>query len=224
MEIPEKDVEEFGPDLIARARAWARAELAPELAEIRQIKSELGNVKTTHQQEQAQSAAQRVLNALDADPEWGAATGNADPELHNRWRLLNKDQRFLDWLNQSDPFTGQVRMNVLRDAYNAGNVQRLKVVFGTFVREHTVPQTAPAEQPSHTSQEAAKPTLESFAMPGRGYGAAQVGASNEKRVWTQASIAAFYRDCTRNAYEGKAPLRQQLEQDIIAAATEGRIQ
>ena len=60
-------------------------------------------------------------------------------------------------------------------------------------------------------------------MPGRINGSAPVGASNEKRVWSQRDITAFYRSIQQGKFEGKAAERLRQEQDIIAAASEGRI-
>ncbi len=42
-------------------------------------------------------------------------------------------------------------------------------------------------------------------------------------MWTNTDIAAFYRDVNKGVYVGRAAEKQRLEEDIIAAGTEGRI-
>jgi hypothetical protein len=217
--IPEKDVEEFGPDLIARARAWARAELAPELDEIRDIKSKLTGMQQNHQQVVAMTSQQVVMAAMDNDPSCNGRDGS-----RYNWRQVNDDPTFVTWLQQPDPFSGHVRLAMLRDAFNAGQSSRMKAFFDTFVREQTVSQSPPAAQATDTpAREPGRPSLEDFAMPGRINGSAPVGASNEKRVWSQRDITAFYRSIQQGKFEGKAAERLRQEQDIIAAASEGRI-
>lgn len=229
--IPEKDVEEFGPDLIAAARRWARAEVDQEFtslrAEVATIKAQLTNVGTTQQQTVTMTARQSAMLGLDNDPELGAPAPNgarADDGTHQLWRVVNDDQSFTAWLNQVDPFSGQPRMRLLREAFDAGNAARMKVIFKAYLTEQTVTQGTPAPSPDHTpAQGTAGPTLESFAAPGRSNGPVPVGAPAEKRVWTHNDITAFYRDVNKGVYAERPADKLRTEQDIFAATREGRI-
>lgn len=221
--VDDKDVEEFGADLIAKSRKWARAELADLYADVETIKASLGQVQQNAQQVVQQSAAQSVMAHMDNDAHWGTKVIGPDGGQVERWRVVNEDPIFLGWLQKPDTFSGQHRLALLRDAFSTGNSQRMKAFFDTFVREQTVTQTSPASQPGHTSQETAKPTLESFAMPGRQSGSPQAGASNEKRVWSQQDITAFYRDINAKRFDGREAEKTRLEADLFAAMREGRI-
>lgn len=229
--IPEKDVEEFGPDLIAAARRWARAEFDQELTALRAdfnaLKGEIGKVGSTQQQTVTMTARQSAMLGLDNDPELGAPAPNgvrAGDGTHQLWRVVNDDQSFTAWLNQADPFSGQPRMRLLREAFDAGNSARMKVIFKAFLTEQTVTQGSPAPSPSHTpAPGTAGPSLESLAAPGRSNGPVPVGAPAEKRVWTHNDITAFYRDVNKGVYAERPADKLRLEQDIFLATREGRI-
>ena len=216
--IPDKDVEEFGPDLIAAARRWARAELADLHTEVEQLKGKFTGMQQNHQQVVAATAQQSLMATMDADP-----TCNGRDGSHYSWRQVNDDPQFINWLQQPDPFSGHVRLAMLRDAFNAGQSSRMKAFFDTFVREQTVSSPPAAQATDTPAREPGRPSLEDFAMPGRINGSAPVGASNEKRVWSQRDITAFYRSIQQGKYEGKEAERLRTEQDLIAATVEGRI-
>lgn len=209
-----KDVEEFGPDLIAAARRWARQELAGEIAELR---TEIATTRTTATTVQNNQAQQTVMTVLDNDSELG-----------DKWRVINDSPEFVTWLQQTDPFTGHQRVLILRDAYSSGDARRTSAFFKAFLAEHTVVNLAPGGPAAHTpaanpAPGAGGPTLESLAAPGRGSGPTSGGAPDGKRVWTNQSIAAFYRDVNKGAYASREVEKQRLETDIFAAAAEGRV-
>lgn len=214
--VPDADVETYGEDLVTATRRWARAEVAGELEALRAQLAEVKQTTTTVQQETAQTRAttqlQTMLTQLDAHPEIGKT-----------WRQVNDDPAFMTWLEQVDPFTGGPRMGLLRDAFGRSDVHRTAAFFKAYAQEHTALQPPPAVEPPTPQPGTGRPTLETFASPGRGTGQAPSGAPADKRIWTQASIAAFYRDRTHGKYQDRQAESVRLEQDLISAAAEGRI-
>lgn len=214
--VPHEDVETYGEDLVTAARRWARAEVAGELDELKRQFGELKQTTTTVQQETAQTRAQTQMQTM-------LAGLDGDPVIGGQWRAINVAPEFMTWLDQVDPFTGQQRMALLRDAFGRGDVVRTAAFFKAYLNEHTAPRTSEGGQPIPQPGAGQQPTLETFATPGRGSGPAPGGAPADKRIWTQRDITAFYRDRTRGAYRDREAEAARLEQDIIDAAAEGRI-
>lgn len=209
--VDPKDAEEFGPDLIVAARRWARAEVA---ADIESLRTELNELRSNTKTVQANQAQTTIMNVLDHDPELG-----------DRWRVINNNPQFIAWLELRDPFSGHQRILMLRDAYAAGDAVRTMAFFKAFITEHTVVNPAPGGTPAHTPEAPGTggPTLTDLAAPGRASGPPSVGAPADKRVWTTSDIATFYRDVQRGVWAGRDADKQSLERDIVAAAREGRV-
>lgn len=213
--ISAEDRDTYGEDLIERARAWARAELQADLDTVRQ---ELHDIKATKLREletqttqlSTEQRQQRVLNALDADPDIGAT-----------WRATNDDPGFTSWCQQVDPLSGISRLQMLRNAFLAGEAARVGAFFKLYSREHTAP--APAQPASHTPDGAARPSLESLAAPGRASGPPDSGATDAKRIWSRPEITAFYNAVAKGQFNGRDADKQRTEQEIHAAIAEGRI-
>lgn len=208
VEIPEQDVTDYG-DLIPAARRWARAEIEPELSNMRTQISELrGRTQVTHETTQQLSTASQ----LDRDPEIGGS-----------WLRTNSDPAFLAWLNVQDPFSGRQRLLMLQEAYNAGDVVRTAAFFKRFYAEHTAGSQPGQPGPTTASAAEGRLSLESLAAPGRANGAPGHGAEPGKRIWTTAEINAFYRDRQRGSHRHREAEMRAVEEDLIAAGREGRI-
>lgn len=218
--VPPEDVEAYGEELINASRRWAAAEFTPLIEHLRREVAELKTGVTQRvQQVETRSAHQTVMDALDADPQLG-----------NTWRAVNDDPAFIAWLNQADLISGQPRVRLLADAYNSGNAVRTAAFFRAYVAEQTAlnppspPTHTPPAPPTVAPAGTGRPTLEDLAAPGRAAGAAApAGAPPERRVWTHAAITAFYRDLTNGVYRSRPVEARRLEEDILAAAREGRL-
>lgn len=214
--IPDADKEVYGEDLVTATRRWARAEVAGELETLKSQLAEVKQATTTVQQDNAQSRAQQLhqntMNGLDAHPEIGRT-----------WRTVNVDDNFISWLQQDDPFTGGPRMKLLSDAFGRGDVNRTAAFFKAFVAESTPHQQASAGGQPTPQPGTDRPTLQTFASPGRATGPAPGGAQPDKRFWTPPEITAFYRAKSRGDYRDDPAKAASLEQDLVAAAAEGRI-
>jgi hypothetical protein len=59
---------------------------------------------------------------------------DAAPDLAGRWRQLNIDPQFLNWLDQVDPLSGKKRQLMLNDAYTKGDVQSVAAFFRLYIK------------------------------------------------------------------------------------------
>jgi hypothetical protein len=216
VEIPKKDRDDFGDDLVEAVRRWARAEIEPTLAELRatvaELRTKADQLGTAQEKTVVLTGQQAVLAGLDRDPVLGAT-----------WRTTNDSPAFLAWLAEVDPFSGQQRLALLQGAFSAGNTPRVAAFFTAFAREHTGSQNPVTPTPQTPAPGAGGPSLTDLAAPGRASGSTPTGASQDKRIWTTAEIAAFYRDVNKGVYEGRDVDKARLEADIFAAPLEGRV-
>jgi hypothetical protein len=223
--ITPEDREMWGDDLPQAVSRWAESSLGERFNRLeyenQQLRDQLNNVA------QAQGHTQETLTQQQA-----AAALDRDPDIGPHWRRINSDDGFIAWLNQPDPFSGHLRMNLLRDAYAQGDVYRTGQFFRSYLTGHTAPsggvirsQTGANGTYRNGSDHATagNVNLASLVAPGRSTVSGNSGASPEKRNWTNQEIGAFYRDVNRGMYRGRDAEKLNIETDIIAAAREGRV-
>ena len=198
--ITEQDKEAFGADLIDLIERATEAKLAGSrqleaqlTAEIAELKGKLGNVT----ERQVVSDKDRYESALTT----------AVPD----WQALNVDQGFLNWLAEVDPVYGVPRQYALNNAYEALDAGRTATIFNQYKKSVTPP--APATS---------RPNLQSQVAPTRSRTSpAPSNANLDKRVYTQQDIDSFYAEWRRGMIDEAEAV--QIEKDIHAATTEGRI-
>lgn len=205
--ITAEERETYGDDFIDVAGRVARETIDPELARVQQelaeLKQSLGQVSTQTQEQKMHAMYQSLDNDLPT------------------WRQINKDPKFLAWANLRDPYSGAIRMNMMREAHAAGNASRVLAFFKGFLSDEAI--TAPATiQPSPNE---GKIPLETLAAPGRAKtSASQVTATPDaKETISRAEIRAFYRDVNAGKYRGNEAEKLRLEQMIFDAERNGRI-
>lgn len=140
------------------------------------------------------------------------------------WREVNTDPDFLSWLKLPDPYSGVIRHELLKTAYERNDTPRVLNFFQGFLSEEAV--LAPADSgPDFRSSAATqdKVPLANFAAPGRAKTAAASGAPAEKPVFTRAQIAKFYADVASRKYAGREAEKDRVENQIFDAEREGRI-
>ena len=137
------------------------------------------------------------------------------------WRDINFDQNFISWLKLPDPYSGVIRHEMLKAAYERNDAPRVAAFFNGFLAEEAA--TDPAREETGRTEAPAKPSLERFAAPGRAKTAAASGAPAEKPIFTRANIAKFYADSAAGKYRGKEAEKDRLEAQIFEAEREGRI-
>ena len=208
-EVPSEDVETYGQDLIAATQRWAEARFAPVLED---YERRLMSVEGGAARLQEYTSGQAVEVAL----------ARAVPD----WEQINTDQNFLAWLAQRDPFSGQVRRDLLTEAHTSGDAARTIAFFQAYKNEHTVVSQGRGTQQAQTGADALadRLPLENLAVPGRSSVATPppLGAP-ERRVWRPQDITAFYDQKRRGLWDHRRDEAARLEADIVAAGTEGRV-
>jgi hypothetical protein len=199
--ITEQDKEAFGPDLIDLIERATESKISDFrereeqlVSEIKQLKSQLGNVS----ERQVVSDKDRFLMSLT----------NKAPY----WEQLNTDPGFLEWLQQVDPVYGLPRQVALQNAYEVFDADRVSTIFKTYY-DATQPKQ-PQQQPRQELQRQVAPTRSRASTPP----AADAG---NQRIFNQQEIEQFYNDWRRGYIENDEAVR--MEKEIHAAIQQGRI-
>ena len=207
--VTDKDVTDYGEDMVEFARRVTREEVVPLAQAVQQLMSRIdqlqGVVPVVQQvaHQQAQNTHEKFYAALTARV----------PD----WRTVNENPKFHDWLLSPDPLSGLQRQTLLTDAHNSLDLTRVVSVFEMWKRENGI---APAHQPTAKSNAASK--LERQIAPGRASGTTPPSPS-EKKQWTRQDITDFFRDKMAGKYKGREDEARKLESDIFLAQREGRV-
>lgn len=228
--ITDEERDQFGPDLIDLIQRVVHSEtgviLDKSLKPVKQQMEQVNEKVAKTNESVALSAREQMLKDLtDAVP---------------NWRKQNEDEGFLEWLDETDPYSGKQRAELLAEAYNANNTDRVVALFKGFQKENAVvtpsdqqPQTPAEEQPAKDEkgkQEGQEQPdgLSELVAPGTPK-TGSAGAQNEsgKKIWTQREIQEFY--AYKNEFIKRNPERElpenivRLERDLFDANKEGRI-
>jgi len=203
---PEEE-QDYGSDFLDVVGKKAKQELLPIVKkyenEIASLKAQLAGVGNYV----AQDAQSRMMNSLDRD-----VPG---------WREQNTDQDFLAWLALPDPYSGDIRHNMLKAAWERHDAPRVGAFFKGFLAEEAAYRPAGSETPA---KPAGKVSLEDLAAPGRAKtAAASSSAPAEKPIVTSAQISKFYADVASGRYAGRDEEKMRFEKQIFEAQREGRI-
>jgi hypothetical protein len=135
---------------------------------------------------------QRIVSAL-----------NDDAITRDRWRKVNSDQAFLDWLNQIHEFSGESRLRLLRRAELAGNTTAVVSMFKSYILENTPNRVDNTPLPYQNAPRTPMPS--------------------GTRRYRRSEIRDFYERCRRGEYRDREAERARIEADILAAARENRV-
>ena len=218
--VSQKDIEDYGADLIDVIKRAAQEAVAPMLKPIAQTVGQVqAQVETT-----ASETSKQFLSRMH---------NNMDQSVPG-WQDLNHDPNFIAWTKRNDVFSGLNRQELLQKAWYAGDSNRVAAFFQSYLAEEaaTDPAAAQARQqagghaPAPNGAGPASPpprvTLEALAAPGRARAAAVAPAG--KPVWTADGISAFYMDVATGKFRGRDAERIATEADLMSAQREGRIQ
>lgn len=208
--ITPEEEQDYGSEFLAVVGRKAKEELVPEVAS---LKKEIANLR-------AQLAGVGGYVQQDARSRLETSLGNSVAN----WKEINMKPEFLSWLKLPDAYSGVIRHELLRAAYERNDAPRVVAFFKGFLAEEAA--TAPVEgRPDLDGGSTAsrKVSLETLAAPGRAKTAAASGAPAEKPNFTRAQIAKFYADSAAGKYRGKEAEKDRIEMQIFDAEREGRI-
>ena len=128
------------------------------------------------------------------------------------WQSINTDPEFIEWLNQADPISGFTRMQLLRQAYEQKDVNRVARFFIAYKEEKQKAQQSASTPP---------PAAKNVAPPQRKTAPSSPTGRGSKKVFKQSEVEEFY----KLAAMGKIPLdeRKRMEEEILRAVMENRI-
>lgn len=221
MDLPVVTADEtaqFGADLEDYIERVAARKIMP------QIESQLAPVNKLADRvesvEQSTSQQARSVASSDRDRVMLALT-NAVPE----WETQNENEDFLNWLNETDPYAGVPRGQLLTHAFTAHDSERVIAFFKGFQKENAVVTPEPNVTPP-TDETEPQRKLDDLVAPGTPKtGTTSAPKESGKRVWTQQDISTFYAKKNIFVIKGK-PIPDEyvaLEKDLFAAQHEGRI-
>jgi hypothetical protein len=175
--LTQDDVNNYGHDLIDVTQRAALHAVAPELQEIKQQNAVL--------QQQLAREARRNLDA---------AVERALPSF----RETDRDPRWHRFLLEIDPYTGQVRQQLLNAAIARSDATAVIAFFKGFMREVAI-------QPSSAHSERTRT------------------ASSNRPTYTHSQIGQLYAAHRKGAYAGREAEWARIEADIFRAQREGRV-
>lgn len=193
-----EEIADYGEDMIDVIHRAAREVMEPEIAQVRE------QVQVT--------AVDRMYAALE----------RAVPN----YAQLNTDPNFLQWLAQVDPYAGQTRQEMLNTAATNLDATRVIAFFRGYLDQTAAvtPQAPGGNGPTPPQPRQPQVPIQTLVAPGRPQSpTGQSVPQSNGRVWTRPEVAMFYDDIRRGVYANRHDERVRLEQDLIAAAREGRI-
>ena len=207
--LTDEEREDYGEDMLTVVKKAAREEFEPMLATLQEENGQLRSLLGGMQQKSILGARDEMLDKLDN-------------ELSN-WRQLNSQPDFLGWLENVDPYSGNKKLEMLRQAFENNNTSRVLAFFKGFLNENAA-YTSNSQVPNQPREVGF--SLETLVAPGRASDSegsrAQEGNANSLQ-WSSASIKKFYSDINRGVYRDKPDERTRLERDLFSAQEEGRI-
>lgn len=201
-QVTDKDVEDFGPELLDVIRRQAEAVAEDRMAGV--------NAENARLREQLTSVTDRV-GMSDRQVFFGQLAG-----LVPDYEDINLDQGFLDWLSEVDPLSGAQRQDYLNDAFAKLDARRTATLFNSYKQSVAPPEITTPATPARNG-------LERHVTPATTRSSTVVPPAAQTKIWTSAEVDRFYRDCTSGKYKGRDTERAQIDAEIDAAMTSGRV-
>lgn len=208
--VTNKDVEAFGEDLVDLARRIAKEEFGKrESKYIKQIEALEGQLTKAEGQvgkvvqSQAKTAKDRFFESLNSTlPTWEAIQATDDCQM---------------WLATRIPGSQATWNDALLNAASRQDVQAVKEVFDTFFEKY------PAHNPSAKKQQQSSARQELNRQVAPGKSTASNPTSQTGRIYTSVDYIAESNRIVRLSQQGKHEQAMQLQAELDAAQTEGRI-
>jgi hypothetical protein len=138
------------------------------------------------------------------------------------WRNLNEDVEFNQWLTQSDPFSGEVRKNLLVNACEWADSARAARFFTGFLAEQEAVNPGTRVAPTSSNGDAGRKVLEGMASPGRPRQPASREAPAPEKI-SDRDVRQFYTDVTKGHYKNRPQEKADAIRRIEAALLRGDI-
>lgn len=211
VQLTEDELEATGPQLVDIIRKAARAELQGDLEELDRLRNQAAQIDTKFQETaeiQEEAEYKRFLDRLDANP------GGI------KWREVQKEPEFVEFITQADRYTGRTRQSLLTDAANSLDTGRVLAFYEDYLATRTGSRPGPADRGQQPPVR-----LETQLSPSAGAGSSPAAASRPTgRIWSRADISRFYTDRQKGVFRGpRAQEGSDLERDLFDAEREGRI-
>lgn len=195
--VTDADVQAFGEDLIEVQRKVARevaSEFRDELDTMRAENNKLREQLTATGNQVSEASFEQRLHRLVPD-----------------FQEINTDPKWVEWLDEVDPFLRAPRKTVAQEAFNRGDAEGVAHYVGMFRG------IKPVEQ---TNTKAAE--LERQIQPNRSASSASIG-SPKGATYTDSQIQKMFIKSATLASSGKLDEAQKLEAEIDAAYREKRV-
>ena len=211
--ISDKDVQDFGADLVDMSRRAAKEENRALLDTVSQLRAEIASLRGVV------PAVQNVQRqqAVSAEEKFFAELTRVLPG----WEAINQQPDFHRWLLSPDPMTGIARQTYLEDAHRSADVRRAFAIFQQFSQLSGQPAGQSDGQNAPTQVPVSKKELEMQVAPGRVL-SAPPPQQQQAKTWTPQEVTKFYGDVRRGVYKGREQERASIERDIFQAQREGR--
>lgn len=205
--ITDEEIDEYGADLIDLIGRKAEEVVESRFGELSGKLSKIDKTVGGVSEEISQSRKQKVFTKLDEEVE--------------DWQALNVDPAFLQWLGSPDPFSGIRRGELLTKAFDAADADRVVRFFKSYLNEHAAVQSAATRDSQPGTPKVAADRLVS---PGKSRAnKTPAGTQDDKRVYTERDVAAFYAAVSRGEYRKNPEEKQRTEEAIFRAMKEGRV-
>lgn len=206
--VTEDEERDYGSDFLNVVGKRAKEELLPIVkgyeSKIAELEAKLAGVGGHI----AQDARTRMLSTLD--------------ERLPDWRDINYNDDFKSWLQLPDTYSGVIRHELLKAAYERNDTPRVAAFFSGFLAEEAAMDPVNSG-PDNETRVVPRVPLSELAAPGRAKTAAATNAPTEKPFFARAQITQFYADSAAGKYKGREADRERIEKQIFDATREGRI-
>lgn len=188
------DETQYGQEMLNMVKRGIKQETAQQRLEIEQLKAQIQRQKAEAERARAEDQQQR-------DVQFAATMEKLVPG----WVTQNEDQAFIQWLQYVDPTWGIQRQQLLNQAAQSYDVQRVAAIFNLYRSE-----TAQKQKESPLSQQVS-PTHTAGSNP----------PSTGPKKWTSEAIAQFYEEARHGRYTDEEVKR--IEDEIDAAVASGQV-
>ena len=186
--IKPEEVEQYGEDFLDVVKRAAREIVAEKDEVISNLEAQLNIIKEN--------------SAKSIEVDFFGQLSDKVPD----WVTINEDDGFLRWLSEPDELTGVERQQLLNDAEQKRDANRVINFFNAWKKQTT-------QRVADSSR-----SLESQVVP---FSTSGPEAPQDKRIWRRSEIEQFYAAVRQGRFSDAEASR--LEADINAAMNEGRI-